>query len=47
MGVWIGEWAKTIVIFLSRCIPQGQLNVLSINFDVGDIVLENSWDIDL
>lgn len=47
VGVWVGEWAKTIVIFLASSIPQGQLNVLSIDLDIGNIVLEDSWDVDL
>ena len=47
VGVWVGQWTETIVILLAGGIPQGQLDVLSINFDVGDIVLEDGWDVDL
>jgi hypothetical protein len=32
---------------LSSRIPQRQLNVLSIDLDIGNIVLEDGWDIDL
>lgn len=47
VGVWVGQWTETIVILLAGGIPQGQLDVLSINFDVGDVVLEDGWDVDL
>ena len=45
--IWVRERAETIVILLTSGIPQGQLDVLSINLDIGDIVLEDGWDIDL
>jgi hypothetical protein len=32
---------------LASCIPQGQFNVLSINLDIGYVVLENGWYVDL
>lgn len=43
----VRERSETVVIFLASRIPQGQLNVLVVNLDVGDIVLENGGDIDL
>lgn len=45
--VGVGEGSQSVVVFLSSSIPEGQLDVLSINFDVGDVVLENGGNIDL
>jgi hypothetical protein len=45
VGVW--ERAETVVIFLASRIPEGELDVLAIDLDVGDVVLENGGDIDL
>jgi len=47
MGVGVTERAETIVILLSSRIPQGELNVLSIYFDIGHIVLKHSGYINL
>jgi len=47
MRVGVTERAETIVVLLSGRIPQGELNVLSINFDIGYVVLEHSGDINL
>jgi hypothetical protein len=47
MRIWIREWAKAIIIFLSGSIPQCQFNMFAINFYIGDVVLENSGDINL
>jgi len=45
--VGIGERAQTVVIFLTRGIPQSQLNVFAINLNVGDVVLEDGGNVDL
>jgi hypothetical protein len=47
VGVGVGERAETVVIFLAGGIPKGELDVLAINLDIGDVVLEDSGDIDL
>lgn len=47
MGVGVGERAKTVVIFLASSIPEGQLDVLAIDLDVGDVVLEHGGNIHL
>ena len=47
MRVRVGQRSQTVVIFLARGIPEGQLNVLAVNLNVGHIVLEDSGDIDL
>lgn len=47
MGVGVGERAETVVIFLTGGIPEGELDVLAINLDIGDVVLEDSGDVDL
>lgn len=47
MRVGVREWAETIVIFLTRRIPQGELDVFAINLNIGYVVLEYSWHINL
>jgi hypothetical protein len=43
----ITQRAETIIILLAGGIPQSQLNVLAIDFDIGNIVLKHRWDVDL
>lgn len=45
--VGVGERAETIVILLTRRIPQGELNVFAINLNIRNVVLEHGWYIDL
>lgn len=45
--VGVGEGAETVVIFLASSIPEGELNVLAIDLNIGDVVLEDGRDIDL
>lgn len=45
--VGVRERAETVVIFLASGIPKGQLNVLSIDLNIRDVVLEDSRDVDL
>ena len=47
MRIGVGQRAEAIVIFLTSRIPKGQLNVLSIDLDIGHIVLEHGGDVDL
>lgn len=47
VGVGVRERAETVVILLAGGIPEGELDVLAVDLDVGDIVLEDSGDIDL
>lgn len=47
MRIGIGQRAETVIIFLAGRIPQGQFNVFPIDLDVGDIVFEDSRDVDL
>lgn len=47
VGIGVREGAETVVIFLASRIPKGQLDVLAVNLDVGDIVFENGGDVDL
>jgi len=47
MRVGVTERTETVIVLLSGCIPQGKLNMLPINFNVGDIVLEHSRNINL
>lgn len=45
--VGVGERAKAVVIFLASSIPEGELDVLAVDLDVGDVVLEDGGDVDL
>ena len=47
MRVGVGERAQSVVIFLTSGIPEGELDVLAIDFDIGDVVLEDGGDVDL
>lgn len=47
MRIGVGEGAETVVIFLAGGIPKGELDVLAVNLDVGDVVLEDGGDVDL
>jgi hypothetical protein len=43
----ITQRAETIIVLLASGIPQSQLNMLAINFDIGNIVLKHRRNIDL
>lgn len=45
IGLWVGEWAKTIVIFLTGGIPEADIDRLPVNHDVGVVVVEDSRDV--
>jgi hypothetical protein len=45
--VGVRERAETVVILLASGIPEGELDVLAVNLDIGDVVLENGGDVDL
>jgi len=47
MRVGVGEGSETVVVFLAGRIPKCQLNVLAVNLDIGNVVLEYSWDVNL
>lgn len=47
MGIGVGQRTEAVIVFLSSRIPQGQLDVFAINLDIGDIIFEDSGDIDL
>ena len=47
VGVGVGEGTETIVVFLAGGIPQGKLNVLSVDLYIGNIVLKDGGDVDL
>ena len=47
VGFWVGEWAETIVFFLSSSVPESELDGLArcwMNC-VGDVVLKHSRNI--
>jgi hypothetical protein len=45
--VRIGKWSKTIIVFLTSRIPKSQFHMFSIDFNIGNIVFEDGWNIDL
>jgi hypothetical protein len=45
--VGVRERTETVVILLTSSIPQGELDVLSVNLYIGDIVLEDGRNVDL
>ena len=47
MRVRIRERAQTIVVLLAGGIPEGQLDMLAVDLDVGDVVLEHGGNIHL
>ena len=47
MGIRIAERPERIVVFLAGGIPECQLDVLTINFDICNIVFEYGGHIDL
>jgi hypothetical protein len=47
VGVGVGKRAQTVVIFLTCGIPESELDVFAVDLDIGDVVLEDSGNIDL
>jgi hypothetical protein len=47
MRVGVRERTETIVVLLSSRIPKSELNMLSIDLNIGNIVLEDGGHIDL
>ena len=47
VGIWIGQRAEAVVIFLTRGIPERQFNVFAIDLNIGDIILEDGGNVDL
>jgi hypothetical protein len=45
--VGVRKRAETVVIFLASGIPEGELDVLAVHLDIGDVVLEDGGDVDL
>ena len=42
IGLWVRQWAKTIVILLSSGIPKSEGDWLAINVDRGGVVVKAS-----
>jgi hypothetical protein len=47
MGIGVGQGTETVVVLLASRIPKGQLDVLAIDLDIGDVVLKDGRDVDL
>jgi hypothetical protein len=43
----VAQRAKSIIVFLTCGIPQSQLDVLPVDFDIGNIILKNGRDVNL
>jgi hypothetical protein len=47
MGIRVAERSETVIVLLARSIPQCQFDVFTVDFNVGDIILEDSRDVNL
>lgn len=47
MRVRVGERAETVIVLLTSGIPKSKLDVLSVDLDIGDVVLEDSGNVHL
>lgn len=47
VGIRVGEGTESVVILLSGGIPEGELDALAVDNNVGDVVLENGGNVDL
>ena len=47
MGIRVRERAETVVIFLASRIPQSQLNMFAVDFDIGDVVFKDGGHVNL
>lgn len=47
MRVRVTQRTKSVIIFLTSRIPQGQFDVFAVNINVGDVVFEHGGNIDL
>jgi len=47
VGVGVGKGAQTIVVLLASSIPEGELDILAIDFDIGHVVLKDGGDVHL
>jgi len=45
--VGVRKGSESVVIFLTGGIPKSQLDVLSVNFDIGNVVFEDGRNVDL
>lgn len=45
--VGVGKGTETVIVLLASSIPEGQFDVLSVDLDIGHIVLENGGDVNL
>ncbi len=47
MRIRIGQRAQAIIVFLPGRIPERQLDVFAVHFDIGDVVLKHGRDVHL
>lgn len=45
VSLWVGEWTQAVVILLSRCIPEPQVDRLPIHHHIGGVVVEYCGDV--
>ena len=46
-GVRVTEQVETVIVLLTSRVPQGKLDMFSIDFDIGHIVLEHGRNVNL
>ena len=47
MRIGIRKGAETIIVFLSSRVPQSEFDMLAVDFHIGNVILENSGNINL
>lgn len=45
--IGVGEGTETVVILLAGGIPEGQLDMLAVDLDIGDVVFKDGGNVDL
>ena len=45
--IGVGEGSETVVVLLAGGIPEGELDVLAVDLDIGDVVLKDGGNVDL
>ena len=47
MRVWVRERTQSIIVLLTCSIPEREFNVLAVDLNIGNVVFEDRWYIDL
>ena len=41
----VGERSETVVVLLTGCVPESEVDGLAVDHDVGRVVVEHGWDV--